>query len=197
MNNHIRNIIRQSILVKEAFLENGTHQCLEAAHLIARAFVASKKLLIFGNGGSAADAQHMAAEFVNRFLMERPELPALALSTDSSVSTAIGNDYDFSLIFSKQVRAFGQEGDIALGISTSGRSVNVLNALADARSRGLKTIALVGGHVADIAPLCDIVISAPTSYTPRVQEVHGLAVHILCEMVDIILFGGPPPVNQT
>ncbi len=190
MYNHAINIVRQSVAVKEAFLEAGVNACVDTARLIASAFLDSKKLLIFGNGGSAADAQHMAAEFINRFLMERPELPAIALTANSSTLTAIANDYDFVELFSKQIKALGQEGDVALGISTSGRSSNVLRGLADAKSRGLKTIALVGGHQNEVRPLCDIIISAPSTHTPRIQEVHGLAIHMICEMVDMILFNG-------
>jgi D-sedoheptulose 7-phosphate isomerase len=182
-------LVRQSITVKQRFLESGLNEVVKAAEMIAAAFLDKKKILIFGNGGSAADAQHMAAEFVNRFLMERPELPALALTTDSSIITAIGNDYDFNDIFSKQVKGLGMEGDIALGISTSGRSPNVLRALNSARSRGLHAIALVGSYRAETENLCNLVISVPTDHTPRVQEVHGLVIHIICELVDTILFG--------
>ena len=190
------NIVRQSVAVKEEFIERGLNDTLQAAQLIADAFLNQKKLLIFGNGGSAADAQHMAAEFINRFLMERPELPALALTTDSSALTAIGNDYDFADIFVKQIKGLGQEGDVALGLSTSGSSANVLRGLATARTRGLKTIAMVGGKPADVEPLCDIIISVPSPHTPRVQEVHGLAIHIICEMVDHILFGALHAAEQ-
>jgi D-sedoheptulose 7-phosphate isomerase len=182
------NIVRQSIKVKEDFLRQGLEATLDAAQLIARAFLARKKLLIFGNGGSAADAQHMAAEFVNRFLMERPELPALALSTDSSALTAIANDYSFEEIFAKQIKALGQEGDVAFAISTSGRSPTVLQGLRAARARGLTTIALVGNNRQEAGVLCDIIISAPSPHTPRIQEIHGLVVHIICEIVDDILF---------
>jgi D-sedoheptulose 7-phosphate isomerase len=183
------NLLRQSIEIKQRFLESGLDEVVNAAQMIAAAFLAKKKILIFGNGGSAADAQHMAAEFVNRFLMERPELPALALTTDGSVITAIGNDYDFNDIFSKQVKGLGVEGDIALGISTSGRSPNVLRALSSARCRGLRTIALVGSYRTETESLCDLIISVPTDHTPRIQEVHGLVLHIICELVDTILFG--------
>lgn len=185
------NIVRQSIAAKQAYLEQGLDHTLAAAQLIADAFLAKKKLLIFGNGGSAADAQHMAAEFMNRFLMERPELPAIALTCNSSNLTAIANDYNFVEVFSKQLKGLGLEGDVALGITTSGTSGNVLRALADARSRGLKTIALVGSYQDEVRPLSDIVISAPSSHTPRIQEIHSLALHIICELVDILLFGAP------
>jgi D-sedoheptulose 7-phosphate isomerase len=183
------NLLRQSIAVKQRFLESGLNEVVNAAEMIAATFLAKKKIMIFGNGGSAADAQHMAAEFINRFLMERPELPALALSTDGSIITAIGNDYDFNEIFSKQIKGLGVEGDIALGISTSGRSPDVLRALSAARSRGLQTIVLVGNYRAEVESLCNLVISIPAEHTPRIQEVHGLVIHIICELVDTILFG--------
>jgi D-sedoheptulose 7-phosphate isomerase len=181
-------IVHQSIAAQEAFIGQGLEETVAAAQLIAQAILQRNKLIIFGNGGSAADAQHMAAEFVNRFLMERPELPAVALTTDSSAITAIANDYSFEEVFSKQVKALGREGDVALGLSTSGRSANVLQALLAARDRGLKTIALLGNNRREAGPLCDIVISVPSSHTPRVQEMHGLAIHIICELVDNILF---------
>ncbi|MDR1396645.1 MAG: D-sedoheptulose 7-phosphate isomerase [Desulfarculales bacterium] len=185
------NIVHQSIAVKEAFISQGLAETLQAAQVIAQAILKRNKLIIFGNGGSAADAQHMAAEFVNRFLMERPELPALALTTDSSALTAIANDYSFEEVFSKQVKALGREGDVALGLSTSGRSANVLRALAAAKDRGLETVALVGNNRNEVSPLCDIVISVPSDHTPRVQETHGLVIHIICETVDNILFPSP------
>ncbi len=181
--------LRRSIAAKEEFASSGLPQVVEAAQAIAAALSAGKKLLVFGNGGSAADAQHLAGEFVNRFLLERPGLPALALSTDTSVITAIGNDYSFDEVFSKQVKALGQMGDVALGISTSGRSPNVIRALAVARSQGLVTIGLTGRQGGEMASLCDVLICAPSEETPRIQEVHGLAIHILCELVDLKLFG--------
>ncbi len=158
-----------------------------AAKAIADAIRAGNKLLLFGNGGSAADAQHVAAEFVNRFLVERPPLAAIALTTDSSVLTSIANDYSFDELFSKQVRALGKAGDVALGISTSGSSRNVVAAFEAAKALGIKTIALTreGGAMANGA---DVALAVPSAFTPRIQEGHIAILHIVCELVDLILF---------
>ena len=146
------------------------------------------KILLCGNGGSAADAQHLATEFVNRFLMDRPALPALALSTDTSALTAIGNDLDFSQIFARQVEALGRKGDLLVGISTSGNSANVLAALQTARRTGLFTVGLTGHGGGGMAPLCHILLETPTRHTPLVQELHIAAGHLFCQLTDYYLF---------
>jgi len=181
--------LRGSVAALEAFETQGLVLVVQAAEALAQAFATGKKLLTFGNGGSAADAQHLAAELINRFLLERPSLPALALTTDSSVLTAIGNDYHFDEVFAKQIKGLGQPGDVALGISTSGRSPNVIKALGAARAKDLVTIGLGGRECPEMAGLCDIMIRVPSDETPRIQEVHGLVIHILCELVDYKLFG--------
>lgn len=181
--------LRRSIAAKEEFSRQGLAQVVAVAEAVAACFSRGGKLLAFGNGGSAADAQHLSGELVNRFLLERPPLPGIALSTDTSVLTAIGNDYSFEEIFAKQIKALGREGDIAFGISTSGRSPNVLAGLAAARSRGMSTVGLTGREPGAMEPLCDYLICAPSPETPRIQEVHGLAIHILCELIDFKLFG--------
>jgi len=158
-----------------------------AAEAIADAFKAGRKLLLFGNGGSAADAQHIAAEFMNRFLIERPPLPAIALTTDTSVITSIANDYAFDEIFSKQVKALGRKGDVALGITTSGSSGNVLKALRVAKRLGMITIALTG-EGGKAASLADIPLQIPSRSTPRIQEAHIAVGHILCDLTDTLLF---------
>lgn len=158
-----------------------------AAEAIADAFKAGRKLLLFGNGGSAADAQHIAAEFMNRFLIERPPLPAIALTTDTSVLTSIANDYAFDDIFSKQVKALGKKGDVALGITTSGSSANVLKALRAAKKLGMITITLTG-EVGKAASLADIALQIPSRSVPRIQEAHIVVGHILCELTDTLLF---------
>jgi len=158
------------------------------AHSLLDAIKGGGKILAAGNGGSAADAQHFAAELVNRFLMERHPLPAIALTTDTSVLTSIANDYSFDLIFSRQIEALGREGDVLLALSTSGTSKNILKALDRANSQGLTTIGLTGENASRMASLCDICISVPDTSTPRVQEVHHLVLHILCEIVEIGLF---------
>ncbi|RJP25319.1 MAG: SIS domain-containing protein [Deltaproteobacteria bacterium] len=158
-----------------------------AATAIAEAFKAGRKLLLFGNGGSAADAQHIAAEFMNRFLIERPPLPAIALTTDTSVITSVANDYAFDDIFSKQVKALGRKGDVAIGITTSGTSANVLKALRAAKKLGMITIALTGDG-GKAASLADIALQVPSRSTPRIQEAHIAVGHILCDLTDTLLF---------
>jgi|UniRef100_A0A7C3SL51 D-sedoheptulose 7-phosphate isomerase len=159
-----------------------------AARLLADTLQAGGKILLFGNGGSAADAQHLAAEFVNRFQVERPPLAALALTTDTSVLTSIANDYDFVQVFAKQVLALGRPGDVAWGISTSGSSANVVQALEAASGLGLKTLALAGGDGGPVATRADLAIVVPSRNTPRIQEVHIMVGHILCDLVDYLLF---------
>ncbi|MBN2124160.1 MAG: SIS domain-containing protein [Deltaproteobacteria bacterium] len=158
------------------------------AEKVALAFTSDRKLMICGNGGSAADAQHIAAEFVNRFLLERPPLPALALTTDTSVLTSIGNDYSFDEVFSKQIKAIGTEGDVLLAISTSGNSANLLSAARIARRRGIYTAGLLGGDGGKLKALVDMPMVVRTNNTPRVQETHIFAGHLICQLVDYILF---------
>jgi D-sedoheptulose 7-phosphate isomerase len=181
--------LKSSIAAMEAFEAQGLPLVVQAAETMAQAFASGRKLLAFGNGGSAADAQHLTAELIVRFQMERPGLPALALTTDSSVLTATGNDYHFDEIFSKQIKALGQQGDIAVAFSTSGRSPNIIKGLLAARAKGMLTIGLSGREGGDMPPLCDILITAPSDDTPRIQEVHALVVHVLCQLVDAKLFG--------
>ncbi len=183
----------ESIEAKRAFFnEANVGAITKAATHISEAFKAGGKLMVVGNGGSAADAQHLVAEFVNRFQIERPPLPALALTTDSSVITSIGNDYDFSLVFSKQVKALGKEGDVLLAISTSGNSTNVIEAAVAAKALGIKTIAMTGGDGGALAKQVDIALNVEVAVTARVQEVHITIGHIICELVDYILFEQVP-----
>jgi D-sedoheptulose 7-phosphate isomerase len=160
--------------------------------LIAEALVktvrSGGKILVLGNGGSAADAQHFAAEMINRFLMERRALPVLSLTTDTSVLTSIANDYSFDRIFSRQVEALGREGDVLLAISTSGVSPNVLKAMEQANSLSMVTIGMTGLNSDSILTLCDICMAVPDSSTARIQEVHHLALHVICEIMEIQLF---------
>ncbi|ADK84182.1 sugar isomerase (SIS) [Desulfarculus baarsii DSM 2075] len=181
--------VQKTIAAMEQLLASGLGAVTTAAAAIAKAFSDDKKMLCFGNGGSAADAQHLAAEMVNRFMLERPSLPCLALTTDASVLTSIANDYAFGEIFSKQIKALGAAGDVALGISTSGNSPNVLEGLRVAQQRGLLTIGLTGRGGGAMAALCDILVAAPTDETPRIQEVHAVVIHLICELVDLTLFG--------
>lgn len=183
----------QSIMAKETFVDESIDKIIQLADWIQETMEGGGKLLIFGNGGSAADAQHMAAEFVNRFLLTRRPLPALALTTDTSVLTSIGNDFAFDLIFSKQIQALGSKEDLALGISTSGKSSNVVKAMEVARKIGMKTAALTGGTEnpgGDLASLCDLILNVPSDATPRIQETHLWLEHLLCEIVEKNMFAG-------
>jgi len=155
-----------------------------AAAAIRRAVTAGRKLLAFGNGGSAADAQHLVAELVGRFEMERAALAAISLTSNSSIVTAIGNDYSYDYVFARQVEALGTAGDVAFGISTSGRSPNVERALVAAKSRGLMAIALTGKDGGTIGPIADIHINVPEQPTPRIQEVHRTALHAMCSLIE-------------
>jgi D-sedoheptulose 7-phosphate isomerase len=184
----IKNILSDSLEVKESFIRANTANIMACAEKIAYAFTSDRKLMLCGNGGSAADAQHIAGEFINRFLLERPPLPAIALTTDTSVLTSIGNDYSFDDVFSKQIKALGVEGDILLAISTSGNSANVLSAVKDARNQGIYTVGLTGGDGGKLATLVDMALIVKSNVTPRVQEAQILAGHMICELVDYILF---------
>ncbi len=171
---------------------NGT--IAKAVHVLLDCVTNGGKVLACGNGGSAADAQHFAAEFVGRYERERPELAALALTTDSSILTAIANDYDFNVIFSKQIRALGQSGDVLLALSTSGNSENILKAIATAHERGMRVVALTGkdgGKMAMLLQPDDIHICIPHQRTARIQETHLLVLHCLCDGVDELLLGTP------
>jgi D-sedoheptulose 7-phosphate isomerase len=183
-----REAFNESIDLKRRVLDIQGPQVVAAARLLAQVFQAGGKVLIFGNGGSAADAQHLAAEFVNRFQVERPPLAALALTTDTSILTAVANDYDFGQVFAKQVRALGRPGDLAWGISTSGNSANVVAGLDAARELGMKTLALSGGGGGPVPAGADLAIIVPSRNTPRVQEVHITIGHVLCDLVDFLLF---------
>jgi D-sedoheptulose 7-phosphate isomerase len=179
---------QESIRAKQRCREQNQEPLIRAASMIVNALNNENKLMIFGNGGSAADAQHIAAEFVNRFMIERPPLPALALTTDTSILTSVSNDYTFDEVFSKQVKALGVEGDVAWGMSTSGTSTNVLQALAVARDRGLQTIGMTGSHGTKMAAVSQVLLSVDADATPRIQECHITMAHIICELVDYQLF---------
>lgn len=191
MKDHVIKLFKESCRVKEAFINDNLGKLVSAIEILTAALKAGNKIMIFGNGGSAADAQHIAAEFVNRFILERPPLPAIALTTDSSVITSIGNDYDFSEIFAKQIRALGQPGDVAWGISTSGNSPNVLKALETAKKMKLITLAFTGKDGGAIAQMADLSLNVSSSSTARIQETHITAGHAICELVDIKLFQKP------
>jgi D-sedoheptulose 7-phosphate isomerase len=183
----IAGILEESLAVKRAAVRAQAGKIARLAEVLAAAVAAGGKILIFGNGGSAADAQHIAAEFVNRFRIERPPIAAIALTTDSSVLTSIGNDYHFDEVFAKPLRALGRPGDVAWGISTSGNSANVVKAVAEARAAGLVTIGMTG-RGGKLAACAEWVLTVDSEATARIQETHITIGHILCELVDRILF---------
>jgi D-sedoheptulose 7-phosphate isomerase len=182
----------QSIKAQQDFAAASVDRIIQLVEWTIEAFRAGNKLLIFGNGGSAADAQHMAAEFVNRFKISRRPLPAIALTTDSSVLTSIGNDFGYDLVFSKQIEALGKRGDLVLAISTSGNSPNVVKAVQAAREMGIRTAALTGGTVRPggaLGPLVDLLLNVPADSTPHIQETHLWVEHMVCELVEREMFG--------
>jgi D-sedoheptulose 7-phosphate isomerase len=191
MEEEIIQAFRESADVKVRFIRQNAQVVGQVVRMVTEAFKAGNKVLLFGNGGSAADAQHIAAEFVNRFLIERPPLPAIALTTDTSILTSISNDYGYADTFAKQVKALGREGDVAIGISTSGAAANVLKAIKVAKDMGLKTVGLTGGEGGELAKIADIALVVDSPLTPRIQEVHITIGHVLCEMVDRLLFQNP------
>ena len=189
MNDAIIKAFEESIQAKRSFLKENLNTLVTVINLLAAAFSNGNKFLLFGNGGSAADAQHIAAEFVNRFRIERRPLPALALTTDTSAITSIANDYDYKEIFAKQVKALGKEGDIALAISTSGNAENVLAAVDTCKELKIISVGLTGGDGGKLAKRADYLLCVSEGKnTARVQETHILVGHVICEMVDQKLF---------
>jgi D-sedoheptulose 7-phosphate isomerase len=191
MQKEIRNQIIDSIALKTKLLDQQSllSGIEEATKAIIDAFKSKHKILLAGNGGSAADAQHMAAELVNRFYFDRPGLPAIALTTDTSILTAVGNDHGFSYLFAKQINALGNNGDIFIGISTSGTSLNIIEALKESKEKNLFTIGLTGSTGGKMKDLCNICLCVPSEETPRIQEMHILIGHIICSIIETELFG--------
>jgi D-sedoheptulose 7-phosphate isomerase len=181
----------ESARVKRAFAEAQADAIARGVELLAACFRAGGKVLLFGNGGSAADAQHIAAEWTGRYRRERSALPAIALNANTSDLTAIGNDYGFERVFARGVQAHGRAGDVAIAISTSGNSPNVLLAVEEARARGLRTIGVTGRDGGKLAPLVDVALVVPSERTDRIQESHITVLHVLCELVDDVLFPEP------
>lgn len=185
-------LAEQSLVLKKMEVELA-EGIAAAAECLITAFSAGKKLLVMGNGGSAADAQHFAAEIVGRFKMERRALPAIALTTDTSALTAIANDYGFDRVFSRQVEALANADDVVIGISTSGNSTNIINALQAARAIGCRTVALLGRDGGAMRELVDIPLVIPSADTPRIQEGHIITIHILCDLLEKGLFSRGTP----
>jgi D-sedoheptulose 7-phosphate isomerase len=185
----VRQRIEENIAATRLLLDDGiVDACAGVAERIVEAYRAGNKVLFFGNGGSAADAQHLAAEMCGRFLIDRRSLPAIALADNVAALTAIGNDYAFEDVFARQIDGFGAPGDVAIGISTSGGSENVIRAITAARGNGLLTVALTGGSGGRLAQEAELCLCMPCTETPRIQEGHALVGHILCELVESALF---------
>lgn len=184
MRDRIKDILLESIQVKEELLRTKIGQIVEIADLLIDAIKKDGKLILFGNGGSASDAQHIAAELVGRFQKERKGLPAIALTVNTSTITALANDYGYEIIFARQVEALAQKNDVAIGISTSGKAKNVAAGIKQAKKMGLKTVALTGADGGELAKTADISLVVPSSVTARIQEAHITIGHILCELIE-------------
>lgn len=191
MRKYIVDQIDEAINVQNMMLNDS--KLIDRINLAAEKCVSSiksgNKILLAGNGGSAADSQHIAGELVSRFMFDRPGLPAIALTTDTSILTAIGNDYGYDCVFSRQIQALGVSGDVFIAYSTSGKSPNILKALIDAKSAGLVTIGLTGNKKASMNDLCDIVLEVPSANTPKIQEGHLIIGHIICGIIENSIFG--------
>ena len=183
----IQQRIAEHINLAQALYQQQGEKIEVAASVLAWALKTGKKVLFCGNGGSAADAQHLAAEFVGRYLLEREGLPAIALTTDTSILTAVANDYDFANVFARQVQALGNNGDVLIGISTSGNSPNVVRAIEVAKAKGIATIGFTGQGGGKMRELCDVCLAVDSKVTARTQEMHILMGHILCELLDGVL----------
>jgi D-sedoheptulose 7-phosphate isomerase len=195
MKEHVVKAFEESAEVKRRFVQEHADRIVQVARLITQAFRDGHKVLLFGNGGSSTDASHIAAEFVGRYKRDRTPLPAIALATDMAALTCIANDYDFAEIFARQVHAHGKKGDIAIAISTSGNSPNVLKAVEAAKAIGLVTIAWTGGRGGKLAGLVDHAFVVPSTVTARIQESHITLGHVLCELIEEGLFASQDPTH--
>jgi len=188
MRDKIKDILLESIQVKEELLRTAIGQILEIAELAIDCLKKGGKIILFGNGGSASDSQHIAAELVGRFKRDRAGLAAIAITTNTSVLTAVANDYGYEVIFAKQIEALGNKNDLVIGISTSGKAKNVAYGIKQAKKMGLKTVALTGGDGGDLARLADVSLLVPSSVTARIQEAHITIGHVICELIEQTLF---------
>ncbi len=191
MKNYIKDQIKKSYETKQAIYQNEDllNKIEQVCRLCVELYKTKNKTILAGNGGSAADAQHIAAELVGRYGFDRPSIPSLALTTDTSCLTAIGNDYGYDKVFSRQLEGMGQNGDLFIGISTSGNSKNIINAFEVAKQKGIKTVALVGKDGGEMAKIADIALVVPSDSTPRIQESHILIGHIICDIIEKEIFG--------
>jgi D-sedoheptulose 7-phosphate isomerase len=184
MRDKIKDIFMESIHIKEELLRNNIGQMIEIADMAIDSLKKGGKIIIFGNGGSASDSQHIAAELVGRFKKDRTPLAAIALTTNTSILTSLANDYGYEVIFAKQVEALGGKNDIVIGISTSGKAKNVIQGIKQAAKMGLKTVILTGGDGGELAKAADVSLLVPSSVTARIQEAHITIGHIICEMIE-------------
>ena len=191
MKEFIENQIKKSYEIKKNILEDEElfNEIIKVGEVLIEVYKRGNKLLIAGNGGSAADAQHIAGELVSKFYFDRPALPSIALTTNTSIITAIGNDYGYEYLFSRQIEANGVKGDVFLGISTSGNSKNIIEGIKKAKEKDIITIGLVGETGGEMKDLCDYIIKVPSKETPRIQEAHILIGHIWCSMIEKDIFG--------
>jgi len=191
MKDYVKDQIKKSFETKQAIYQNEEllNKIVEVCRLCVELYRGKNKTILAGNGGSAADAQHIAAELVGRYGFDRPSIPSLALTTDTSNLTAIGNDYGYDKVFSRQLEGMGQSGDIFFGISTSGNSKNIINAFEVAKQKDIKTVALVGRDGGEMARMADIALVVPSDSTPRIQESHILIGHIICDIIEKEIFG--------
>jgi len=191
MRDHIKDILLQSIQIKEDLLHTRIDQIIDLSNMVIESLKKGGKVMLFGNGGSASDSQHIAAELVGRYQKDRQALPALALTTNTSILTAIANDYGYDAVFAKQVEALGDKNDIVIGISTSGKARNVVAGIKQAKKMGIKTIVFTGGDGGEIAKLADVSLVVPSKVTARIQEAHIAVGHIICELVEEYFASNP------
>ncbi|MGD0335783.1 MAG: D-sedoheptulose 7-phosphate isomerase [Candidatus Omnitrophota bacterium] len=191
MRDKIKDILLENIRIKEELLRTSITRIKQIADLLIDSLRKGGKIILFGNGGSASDAQHIAAEFIGRFKKDRTALAAIAITTNTSILTSLANDYGYEVVFAKQIEALGQKNDIAIGISTSGKAKNVIAGFKQAKKNGLKTIAFTGGDGGEIAKLADAALIVPSNVTARIQETHITVAHIICEMVEETLCPEP------
>ena len=190
MRDKIKDILLQSIQVKEELMRTAIEQIIEITNILIDCLKKGGKVILFGNGGSAADSQHIAAELVGRFVKDRASLPAIALTTNTSILTSLSNDYSFEVVFAKQIEALGKEGDVAIGISTSGKAKNVNAAIRQAKKMGIKTAVLTGANGGELAKSADVSIMVPSNVTARIQEAHITIGHIICQLIEEKMFAG-------
>jgi D-sedoheptulose 7-phosphate isomerase len=191
MRDHIKDILMQSIQIKEDLLHTRIEQIIDLSNMVIDSLKKGGKVMLFGNGGSASDSQHIAAELVGRYQKDRSPLPAIALTTNTSILTAVANDYGYEFVFSKQVEALGQKNDIVIGISTSGKAKNVTAGIKQAKKMGIKTIVFTGGDGGEVAKLADVSLIVPSKITALIQEAHIAVGHIICELVEDYFVSNP------